>query len=161
MMRACSWYFALPFVLSFAAGAAAAQSIDDDTKCQAVNAMVVEGGDSKSAEAVSYIEKIMKALDRAHGLRGKPEILPQMTEGGQSAIALIAVGRCRNHPDLTLADISAETYEAVRAMQGSLGLTKSPSKLARREALRQPGLRLRGTLPPVSGPSLARLFDDL
>jgi|SRR5271166_6193388 len=162
-MKVLPRLFACFVVLSPFAGQATAQSIDDDTKCRAVNAMMAASiaSNGKSADIVTYIEKIMKDLDRAHGLRGKAEIFPQMTANGQSAVALVAIDRCRTHPDLTLADTAVETYEAVRAMQASLGMKKFNPKLARSEASRQPGLPLRGTLPATGSPSLARFFENL
>ncbi len=50
-----------------------------------------------------------------------------MTEDGRKGLALLVVRRCEKLPDLSLEDMAFDTYQGVRAMQGSLGFNE-PSR---------------------------------
>ncbi len=119
--------------LMFAGSGASAQAIDDDTKCEAIEALAQApspaGG--KVKEATGYIEETMRALDRLHGQRGKTEIFPQMTKQGRSSLVRSVISRCHNRQAITVADTAIETYEAVRAARLGLALSKAAQKPAR------------------------------
>jgi hypothetical protein len=107
-------------------GVAFAQAIDDETRCVVV-AKIMDGPSQdkqKVDEMIGYIISTMRALDHAYGLKGRPEIIPQMTEDGRTGIALIVASRCRSQGGMTIEDVALQTYGAVRAMKSSLGLSE-------------------------------------
>jgi hypothetical protein len=110
-------------VLAFSGSNAIAQVIDDDTKCAAIE-NIIQTASPDRQKVVNYIVETMRALDRVHGLKGKIEIFPQLTEDGRSALALIVTDRCRTRGSLTVADTAIETYEAIRAIKPSLVQSK-------------------------------------
>lgn len=81
----------------------------------------------KQSEVVKDILANMSALDQAYAAKGKGEILNKMTEEGRKGLALLVVRRCEKLPDLSLEDMAFDTYQGVRAMQGSLGFNE-PSR---------------------------------
>ncbi len=109
-----------------------AQVIDDDTKCAAIENIIQNPSPDKQkvTEVVGYIVETMRALDRLHGLKGKTEIFPQLTEDGQSALAFLVTDRCRTRGSLTVADTAIETYEAMRAIKPRLVESKPPLRWA-------------------------------
>jgi hypothetical protein len=150
----------LVFGLSCAAlSMARANSLDDDTSCGAIAALLNgEDGKEKLPEVVSYILGIGAALDRAQALRGKPQILSRMTEEGRFAMALVVVDRCQARPELTVADTAVQTYEAVRTMQKALASSRPGGKV-QSHSQREPGQRSRNA--PRSGTAALGLFDTL
>jgi hypothetical protein len=107
-------------------GGAFAQTIDDETKC-AVVAKIMDGPSQdkqKVDEMIGYIISTMGTLDHAYGLKGRPEIIPQMTEDGRTGIALIVASRCRSQGGMTIEDMALQTYVAVRAMKSGLGFSE-------------------------------------
>jgi hypothetical protein len=122
ILWACSFLF-----LSGLCGAHA-EIVGDETKCSAVTALMerTPPDKAKQQEALQYIVSSMRALDRAYALKGKPEILPKMTDEGQNSIALFAANRCKNHGDLPVGDVAVDTYQSVRAIQDSLGFSEKP-----------------------------------
>lgn len=94
-----------------------AQVVDDDTKCAVIESITQTSAPDQQKEVVTYIVETMRALDRVHGRHGKTEILPQLTEDGRSALALLVTDRCRTQGSLTVADTAIETYEAIRAIK--------------------------------------------
>jgi hypothetical protein len=139
-------------ILSFAGSRAFAEAIDDDTRCGSVEALFGASADrDKLRDVLDYVLQTMRSVDHAHGLKGSPEILPQMTEEGRSAVALIVVRRCRDRAGVTLADTTIETYEAIRAMGSRLGFSKTPARWAQGHPRREtsvPSVRAR---PSPSG----------
>ncbi len=123
-----------------------AQTIDEDTKCGTVEKIMESPSLDKQRvrEVVNYILQTMQAVDRVHALKGKNEILTQMTGEGRSSVALIVTDRCHSHRDLTLADTAVETYEAIRAMRASLALSQPLPKLAQAPIARR---RLSAVVP--------------
>jgi hypothetical protein len=105
-----------------------AELFGDETKCSAVTALMERQPPDKQIqqEALKYIVASMRALDRAYALKGKAEILLQMTDEGRNSIALLAATRCKSRGDLPVADVAVDTYQSVRAMQGSLGFNEKP-----------------------------------
>ncbi|MGO9486292.1 MAG: hypothetical protein ACLPX9_17235 [Rhodomicrobium sp.] len=108
---------AVSALLMFAGSGAFAQIVDDDTKCEVLESLgkAPSPGYRKIAEAASYIEETMRALDRLHGRKGKAEILPQMTQDGRSLLVQAVISRCHSRQAITIADTAIETYETVRA----------------------------------------------
>ncbi len=131
-MRSLESLVASVFLSFTAFDPAFAQVIDDETKCATATKIIDDpsSDDRKVREVVGYITTTMRALDRAHGLKGRAEMFPQMTEEGQAGIALVAASRCRGQDRVTIEDVALQTYEAVRAMQGSLGLNEAQRKQA-------------------------------
>jgi hypothetical protein len=106
-------------------GVSFAQTIDDETKCAVVaEIMDAPSQDKQKDEMIGYIINTMRALDHAYGLKGKPEIIPQMTHDGQTGIALVVANRCRSRGGMTIEDMALQTYGAVRAMKSGLSLSK-------------------------------------
>ncbi len=135
---------AVSTLLMFAAPCAFAQGIDDDTKCEALEALsqAPSGGGGRLKEAAGYIQETMRALDRLHGHKGKAEILTQMTDDGRSSLVQTVVSHCHERQAVTIADTAIETYEAARA-DLSLGSAKSArqpvrNRYSRIAAQRQP-----------------------
>jgi hypothetical protein len=118
--------------LAFIGSGAFAQIIDDDTKCKTIEKIIYTPSPDKERvkEVLEYIIQTMRALDRLHGLKGKTEIFPKMTEDSRSAMALVVADRCRSYSGLTVADTAIETYETFRAVKASLGLSKPGRKWA-------------------------------
>ncbi len=107
------------------------QTIGDETKCSAVTAIMDRQPPDKEQqrEALTYIIASMRSLDRAYALKGKGEILAQMTEEGQNGVALVAANRCKTHRDLNIEDVALDTYRNVRIMQSILGFGRPQAKL--------------------------------
>ncbi len=120
--------------LLMSAGAGAfAQAIDDDTKCEALEAFS-EGpfpGDAMTNAAAGYIEETMRALDRLHGRNGRVEIFLRMTEEGRTSLVQTVISRCHRRQAITVADTAIETYQAARAVGPSFGHHRAAQKPAR------------------------------
>jgi hypothetical protein len=107
-----------------------AEAIGDETKCSAVTALLERQppDKEKQQETLTYIAGSMRALDRAYALKGKAEILVKMTDEGRNSVALLAASRCKTHGELTVEDVAVDTYQSVRAIQGSLGFNEKPKQ---------------------------------
>jgi len=114
-----------------------AQALDEDTKCGVIEKISNDpsANPQRVRDVAQYILQTMQAVDRAHGAEGKPAIFSQMTEEGQSLLAIVAMKRCRGRSEVAVADIAIETYEAIRTIRGALGYDE-PRKLTRRFLIR-------------------------
>jgi hypothetical protein len=139
--------FACAFLLLNGFSVAHAEFIGDETKCSEVAALMERQPPDKEQqqEALNYIVTSMRALDRAYALKGKAEILAKMTDEGQNSIALLAASRCKSHGDLPVEDVAVDTYQGVRAIQGSLGLNEKPKP----KPSAAPRAARRKSVPPV------------
>ena len=114
----------LPFV---GPSLANAQAVGEGAQCSTAVALMDSPDKDKQSEVVNDILASMSALDQAYASKGKSEILTKMTEEGRKGLALLVVSRCEKLPDLSLDDMAFDTYQGVRAMQGSLGFNE-PSR---------------------------------
>lgn len=136
---------AVSALLMSAGCGAYAQTFDEDSKCEAVAAIIQDPSSTDQAvkEISGYIEQTMLAVDRLHGQRGKREIFPQLTEDGRSTLVQAVMVRCQSRQAITIADTAIETYEAFRATAPDPSSNKAaqkpvPARYSRTAAPRQP-----------------------
>jgi len=123
--------FVFVFVPLVGPSLAYAQAVGDGAQCSAAVAVMDSPNKDKQSEVVNDVLANMSALDQAYAAKGKGEILTKMTEEGRKGLALLVVRRCEKLPDLSVEDMAFDTYQGVRAMQGSLGFNEPPRPQAK------------------------------
>jgi hypothetical protein len=126
VVRVVAALFVFVFAPLVGPSLAYAQAAGDGAQCSVAVAAMESPNNDKQSEVVNDILANMSALDQAYAAKGKGEILTKMTEEGRKGLALLVVRRCEKLPDLSLEDMAFDTYQGVRAIQGSLGFNEPP-----------------------------------
>jgi hypothetical protein len=128
VVRVLTALFVFVFLPHVGSSLAHAQDVGDGAQCSAAVTLMNSPNKDKQSDVVNEILASMSALDQAYASKGRGEILTKMTEEGRKGLALLVVRRCEKLPDLSLEDMAFDTYQGVRAMQGSLGFAE-PARL--------------------------------